>query len=61
MTCLQLSIDLYADDTELHCSHSDLSVVEAQVQSDLNRVAQWMGSSHLCLNAVKSNAMLIGS
>jgi len=35
--------------------------VEAQVQSDLNGVARWMGSSRLCLNAVKSTAMLIGS
>ena len=24
-------LDLYADDAEMHCSHSDLSVVESQV------------------------------
>jgi len=29
------SLDLYADDTELHFSHLDLSVVEAQLQLDL--------------------------
>jgi len=55
------NIDLYADDVELHYSHLDLTVVEAQVQSDLDRVAQWIISSHLCLNVVKSTYMLIGS
>ena len=55
------TMDLYADDAELHYSHSDLGVVEAQVQSDLDKVAQWISSSHLCLNVVKSTAMLIGS
>jgi len=44
--------DLYADDSELHYSHSDLGVVETQVQSDLDKVARWMSSSHLCLNVV---------
>ena len=33
------TIDLYADDAELHYSHSNPAVVEAQVQFDLNRVA----------------------
>ena len=28
-------LDLYAEDAELHCSHSDLSVVEAYIWSDL--------------------------
>jgi len=55
------TIDLYADDAELHYSHLDLAVVEAQVQSDLDRVAQWISSSHLCVNVVKSTSMLIGS
>ena len=51
-------LDLYADDAELH---SDLGVVEVHVQSDLDAVALWLHSSQLCLNVVKSNAMLIGS
>ena len=55
------TMDLYADDAELHYSHSDLGVVEAQVQSDLDKIARWISSSHLCLNVVKSTAMLIGS
>ena len=32
-------LDLYADDAELHCSHSDLGVVEMCLQSDLDDVA----------------------
>ena len=54
-------LNLYADDAELHCSHPDLSMVETHVQSDLDAVASWLCSSRLCLNVLKSNAMLIGS
>jgi len=54
-------LDLYADDAEMHCSHSDLSVVESYLQSDLDAVTHWLCSSQLCLNVVKSNSMLIGS
>ena len=54
-------LDLYADDAEMHCSHSDFSVVEAQLQSDFDDVTQWLCSSRLCLNVVKSTSMLIGS
>ena len=34
-------LDLYADDAEMHCSHSDLGVVEKCLQSDLDNVAHW--------------------
>ena len=66
MICPQLLItycllDLFADDAELHYSHSDLCVVETCLQSDLDSVADWLDSSRLCLNVEKSNCMLIGS
>ena len=48
-------LNLYADDAELHCSHPDLSMIEAHVQSDLDAVTSWLCSSHLCLNVLKSN------
>jgi len=54
-------LDLYADDAELHCSDSDLRMVESYLQSDLTSVATWLGSSCLCLNVDKSICMLIGS
>ena len=50
-------LDLYADDTEIHCSDSDLQTVENvenSLQSNLTSVATWLGSSHLCLNVDKS-------
>ena len=54
-------LDLYADDAELHCSHSDLSIAETFLQSDLDAVACWFCSSQLSLDVVKSSSMLIGS
>ena len=54
-------LDLYGDDAEMHCSHLDLNVVETYLQSDLDCMATWLHSSHLCLNVDKSNCMLIGS
>jgi len=53
-------LDLYTDDAEMHCSHSDLGAVEKCLQSDLDNVAHWLCSPRLCLN-VMSNSMLIGS
>ena len=38
-------LGLYADDAELHCSHSDLGVVETHVQYDLGVVVLWLLSS----------------
>ena len=54
-------LDLYADDAELYFCGSNLRVVENGLQSDLNSVATWLGSSRLCLNVDKSSCMLIGS
>jgi len=54
-------LDLYADDAEMHCSHSDLSVVESYLQSDLDAVTHWQFSALFKKNIVKSNSMLIGS
>ena len=52
---------MHADDAELHCSHSDLDIVDSLLQFDLNAVACWLSSSQLSLNVVKSSPMLIGS
>ena len=39
-------MDLYADDAELHYSHTDVDVVESRIQTDLNAVILWLQSSH---------------
>ena len=54
-------VDLYTDNAELHCSHLDLHMMETCLQSDLDSMATWLLSSHLCLNVDKSNCMLIKS
>ena len=37
-------LNLYADDTEICCSDSDLQTVENCLQSDLTSVATWLGA-----------------
>jgi len=34
-------INMYADDTELHCCGEDLQHYQNDLQSDLNRVQEW--------------------
>ena len=53
-------LDLYADDAELHYSHSDVHM-KSCIQMDLDAVALWLQSSRLCLNVIKSKCMLVGS
>ena len=52
---------MYADDTELHYSDSDLSVVENALQTDADNVSKWLVVNRLKLNVSKSLCMLIGS
>ena len=52
---------VYADDTELHFSHGDLSVVEKTLQADVENVSTWLVVNRLKLNVIKSLCMLIGS
>ena len=48
------TLDLYTDNAKLYFSHLDLSVVEVQVQLDLNAVLQWISIVLiLCLSVVK--------
>ena len=35
-------INMYADDTELHFSNRDLSVIEKTLQDDVNNVSTWL-------------------
>ena len=54
-------INMFADDTELHCSGEDLPSVQNDLQSDLHRVQNWLQANRLQLNISKSVMMLIGS
>ena len=55
------AINMFADDTELHFSHSDLLTVEQTLQSDIWNVSIWLVVNELKLNVVKSLCMLFGS
>ena len=55
------SINMYADDTELHCSVDKLQNVQNDLQSDLFRVQGWLQANRLQLNVTKSVIMLLGS
>jgi len=52
---------MFADDTELHFSHSNLSTVEQTLQTDIWNVSTWVVVNKLKLNVLKSLFMLIGS
>ena len=54
-------INMYADDTELHCYGEDLRNVQCNLQLDLCRVQDWLQANRLQLNVSKSVIMLIGS
>ena len=56
-----LDINIYADDSELHCSGNSVEEVESKSQKDLNRIELWLAANLLKVNVVKSACMLVGS
>ena len=54
-------INMYADDTKLHCCGEDLQCVQNDLRSDFYRVQDWLQANRLQLNISKSMLMLIGS
>ena len=58
---LSCSIGMYADDTVIYFSSSNTGDIVETLQNDLDRVAQWMISSRLVLNEVKTKVMFFGT
>ena len=56
--CLDSQINLYADDTVLYSSSSDILQIQHSQQSDFNLVQIWFSSNKLLLNKKKSYSML---
>ena len=54
-------INMYVDDTELHCYGEDLQSVQNDFQPDLHRVQDWLQANRLQLNVSKSMIKLTGS
>ena len=51
----------FADDTNLTFSAVDLSILQTEMSSDLNRIFNWLSSNRLTLNILKTDFMVIGS
>ena len=60
-SALSCSISMYADDTVIYFSSSNTNDIVETLQNYLNRVAQWMISSRLVLNEVKTKVMFFGT
>ena len=51
--------NLYADDTLIYCSGSDVAQVTEKLQNSITCVSSWYKSNCLCLNIEKSNVLLV--
>ena len=58
---LHSSISMYADDTVIYYSGSEVSNIRETLQEDLNRVEQWLTDSKLILNQSKTKGLLFGT
>ena len=58
---LHSSINMYADDTVIYYSGSEVSSIRNNLQEDLNRVDQWLVNSKLILNQSKTKGLLFGT
>ena len=60
--CLDHSIGRsFTDDTNLTFSAVDLSILQAEMRNDLNRIFNWISSNKLTFNILKTDFMVIGS
>ena len=59
--CLNTKLFLYADDTELHATSSEINIAERLVNEDLSNIANWWRQNGLISNPKKCEVMLIGS
>ena len=56
-----VSCDLFADDTSLHCSASTITDVQNSLQKSLNNVAEWCKDNFMLLHPGKTKCMIITS
>ena len=60
--CLSFSIPrMYADDTHITYTGSDLHPIQSSLSHDLKKLSRWLVSNRLTLNATKTEFILIGS
>ena len=54
------AVDLYADDSTLHKSGTNINDIQTRLQNDLNRINSWCKYNNMALHPGKSKCMLIG-
>lgn len=59
-TCTNSLLDLYADDSSLHKSGTDINEIQYNLQTDLNNIQTWCENNNMALHPRKSQCMLIG-
>ena len=52
---------MYADDTTLLVSSTDLNILQNYLNLSLNKIANWFQSNNLTLNIKKTKLMLFGT
>ena len=51
--------DLFANDTTIHTSSTNLEVISSELQTNANELLQWTELNHMALNSKKTKRMLI--
>jgi len=58
--CPDKAVDLYADDSMLHKSGTNINDIQNRLQNYLNRINSWCKYNNMALHPGKSKCMLIG-
>ena len=58
---LECKLFMYADDSTITCSSSNINEIENNLNSALGRIYDWCVRNKLTINANKTKSMLIGS
>ena len=51
--------ELFADDTSIHSSHSDITQLNSSLQNSVNQLTKWTELNHMALNEQKTKHMVI--
>jgi hypothetical protein len=55
------NVDMYADDSTLHTSSSNINEIQSRLQNDIGNIDKWCKNNNMALNPSKSTCMLLGT
>ncbi len=61
MSLRKCNVTMYADDTSISHSAKNINELNDTLNSDLDRLKEWLQGNKLSLNVVKTQAMVVGS